>query len=123
MFEQLLKYPIDIFRQGDFYFGIRLPGLILFLIFVGLIAASIWAYRTTQGRTHRGIPGLSHLPPRPRALWAGILSAQAVCDHLPNKPGRFLPRSTIGRIEKYASDRLRESGIPSEQRKQSALCP
>ncbi len=57
MFERLLKYPIDIFRQGDFYFGIRLPGLILFLIFVGLIAASIWAYRTTQGRTHRGFRG------------------------------------------------------------------
>ncbi len=57
MFEQLLKYPIDIFRQGDFYFGIRLPGLILFLIFAGLIAASIWAYRTTQGRTHRGFRG------------------------------------------------------------------
>ena len=57
MFEQLLKYPIDIFRQGDFYFGIRLPGLILFLILVGLIAASIWAYRTTQGRTHRGFRG------------------------------------------------------------------
>ena len=57
MFEQLLKYPIDIFRQGDFYFGIRLPGLILFLIFVGLIAAAIWAYRTTQGRTHRGFRG------------------------------------------------------------------
>ena len=57
MFEQLLKYPIDIFRQGDFYFGIRLPGLILFLIFVGLIAGTIWAYRTTQGRTHRGFRG------------------------------------------------------------------
>ena len=57
MFEQLLKYPIDIFRQGEFYFGVRLPGLILFLIFVGLIAASIWAYRTTQGRTHRGFRG------------------------------------------------------------------
>ena len=57
MFEQLLKYPIDIFRQGDFYFGIRLPGLILFLIFVGLIAASIWAYRTTRGRTYRGFRG------------------------------------------------------------------
>ncbi len=57
MFEQLLKYPIDIFRQGDFYFGIRLPGLILFLIFVGLIAAAIWAYRTTQGQTHRRFRG------------------------------------------------------------------
>ena len=57
MFEQLLKYPIDIFRQGDFYFGIRLPGLILFLVFVGLIVASIWAYRTTHGRTHRGFRG------------------------------------------------------------------
>lgn len=57
MFEQLLKYPIDIFRQGDFYFGIRLPGLILFLIFVGLIAGAIWAYRTTQERTHRGFRG------------------------------------------------------------------
>ena len=77
MFEQLLKYPIDIFRQGDFYFGIRLPGLILFLIFVGLIAASIWAYRTTQGRTHRGFRGFPHLPPHPRTLWTGILSAQS----------------------------------------------
>ena len=57
MFEQLLKYPIDIFRQGDFYFGIRLPGLILFLIFVALIAGSIWAYRATKGRTHRGFRG------------------------------------------------------------------
>ncbi len=57
MFEQLLKYPIDIFRQGDFYFGIRLPGLILFLIFVGLIAGAIWAYRTTRGRTHQGFRG------------------------------------------------------------------
>ena len=57
MFEQLLKYPIDIFRQGDFYFGIRLPGLILFLIFVALIAGTIWAYRTTRGRTHRGFRG------------------------------------------------------------------
>lgn len=57
MFEQLLKYPIDIFHQGDFYFGIRLPGLILFLIFVGLIVGSVWAYRTTRGRTHRGFRG------------------------------------------------------------------
>lgn len=57
MFEQLLKYPIDIFRQGDFYFGVRLPGLILFLIFVGLIAGAIWAYRTTQERTPRGFRG------------------------------------------------------------------
>ena len=57
MFEKLLKYPVDIFRQGDFYFGVRLPGLILFLIFVGLIAGAIWAYRTTQGRTHRGFRG------------------------------------------------------------------
>ncbi len=57
MFEQLMKYPIDIFRRGDFYFGIRLPGLILFLIFVALIAVSIWAYRTTRGRTRRGFRG------------------------------------------------------------------
>ena len=96
MFEQLLKYPIDIFRQGDFYFGIRLPGLILFLIFVGLIAASIWAYRTTQGRTHRGFRGFLIFLRSPRALWVGILSAKAFCDHLPNQPGRLLSRGIIG---------------------------
>ncbi|MBI1925583.1 VWA domain-containing protein, partial [Candidatus Poribacteria bacterium] len=57
MFEQLMKYPIDIFRRGDFYFGIRLPGLILFFIFVALIAGSIWAYRTTIARTNRRFRG------------------------------------------------------------------
>jgi uncharacterized membrane protein len=54
MFEQLMKYPIDIFRRGDFAYGIRLPGLIIFVILIALIAASVWAYRTTTGRTNRG---------------------------------------------------------------------
>ena len=27
MFEQLMKYPIDIFQRGDFSYGIRLPGV------------------------------------------------------------------------------------------------
>lgn len=54
MFEQLMKYPIELFRRGDFYFGIRLPGLIVFVILVGLVAASIWAYRTTIARMNRG---------------------------------------------------------------------
>ena len=58
MFEQLMKYPIDIFQRGDFSYGIRLPGLIIFLILVALIAASIWAYRTTTTRTNRRFRGL-----------------------------------------------------------------
>ena len=57
MFEQLMKYPIDIFHRGDFHFGIRLPGLILFFILIALIAVSIWAYRTTVARTNRGFRG------------------------------------------------------------------
>lgn len=57
MFEQLMKYPIDIFQRGDFSYGIRLPGLIIFLILVALIAASIWAYRTTATRTNRRVRG------------------------------------------------------------------
>ena len=96
MFEQLLKYPIDIFRQGDFYFGIRLPGLILFLIFVGLIAASIWAYRTTQGRTHRGFRGFLIFLRISCTLWTSILSAQAFCNGLQNQSRRFLPRGVVG---------------------------
>lgn len=52
-----MKYPIDIFHRGDFHFGIRLPGLILFFIFIALIATSIWAYRTTIARTNRGLRG------------------------------------------------------------------
>ncbi|MCH8291318.1 hypothetical protein IH992_09485 [Candidatus Poribacteria bacterium] len=57
MFEYLMKFPIDIFRKGDFSYGIRLPGLIIFVILVALIAASIWAYRTTIARTNRGFRG------------------------------------------------------------------
>ena len=96
MFEQLLKYPIDIFRQGDFYFGIRLPGLILFLIFVGLIAASIWAYRTTQGRTHRGIRGFLIFLRTLALCGLAFCLLKALCDGLPNQPGRFLPRGIVG---------------------------
>ena len=51
MFESLLKFPIEIFNRGDFHFGIRLPGLILFLVLVGLGVASVFAYRAAAHRT------------------------------------------------------------------------
>lgn len=57
MFEKLMKYPIDIFHKGDFHFGIRLSGLILFFIFIALIATAIWAYRTTIARTNLQLRG------------------------------------------------------------------
>ena len=53
MFEKLMKYPIDVFREGDFSFGVPIPGLLIFVLMVGLIAATIWAYRSTKGRTGR----------------------------------------------------------------------
>ena len=95
MLEQLLKYPVDIFRQGDFYFGIRLPGLILFLIFVALDCRGNLGVPNDAGADASGGPRLSDPPPRPRALWARILSAQAFCNGLPNKPGRLLPCGTL----------------------------
>ena len=27
MFEKMMKYPIDVFREGNFSFGVPLPGL------------------------------------------------------------------------------------------------
>ncbi|RKU06426.1 hypothetical protein C6501_18820 [Candidatus Poribacteria bacterium] len=57
MFEQLMKYPIDVFREGDFSFGVPIPGLLIFVLMVGLIAATIWAYRSTKGRTGRVFRG------------------------------------------------------------------
>ncbi len=56
--EKLLKYPADIFRKGDFFFGIGLPGLIIFLAFLGLIAFTIFAYRSTHARTNRTFRGV-----------------------------------------------------------------
>ncbi|MBC8236590.1 hypothetical protein H8E77_44155, partial [bacterium] len=56
--EKLLKYPIDIFHKGDFFFGIGLPGLVIFLTFVVLITITIFAYRRTIGRTNRLFRGL-----------------------------------------------------------------
>ena len=53
MFEKLMKYPIDVFREGDFSFGVPIPGLLIFVLMVGLVAATIWAYRSTKGRTGR----------------------------------------------------------------------
>ena len=58
MFEKLMKYPIDVFREGDFSFGIPLPGLLIVVLLGGLVAATIWAYRSTRGRTRRGFRGL-----------------------------------------------------------------
>ncbi len=57
MFEQLMKYPIDVFREGDFSFGVPIPGLLIFVLMVGLIAATIWAYRSARGRTGRVFRG------------------------------------------------------------------
>lgn len=48
-----MKYPIDVFREGDFSFGVPIPGLLIFVLMVGLVAATIWAYRSTKGRTGR----------------------------------------------------------------------
>ena len=56
--EKLLKYPADIFRKGDFFFGIGLPGLIIFLAFLGLIAFTIFGYRSTRTRTNRTFRGV-----------------------------------------------------------------
>ncbi len=57
MFEQLMKYPIDVFREGDFSFGVPIPGLLIFVLMVGLVAATIWAYRSTRSRTGRVFRG------------------------------------------------------------------
>ena len=57
MFEKIMKYPIDVFREGNFSFGIPLPGLLIAVLLVALIAATIWSYRTTQGRIQRGFRG------------------------------------------------------------------
>ena len=53
MFEQLMRYPIDVFREGDFSFGVPLPGLLIFVLMASLVAATVWAYRSTKGRTGR----------------------------------------------------------------------
>ena len=57
MFEQLMKYPIDVFREGDFSFGVPIPGLLIFVLMVALVAATIWAYRSARGRTGRVFRG------------------------------------------------------------------
>ena len=57
MFEKIMKYPIDVFREGNFSFGVPLPGLLIAVLLVALIAATIWSYRTTHGRIQRGFRG------------------------------------------------------------------
>ncbi len=57
MFETIMKYPIDVFREGDFSFGVPLPGLLIFLLLGGLVAVTIWGYRSTRGRTGRWFRG------------------------------------------------------------------
>ena len=57
MFEKMMKYPIEVFREGNFSFGVPLPGLLIAVLLVALLAATIWAYRSTQGRTRRGFRG------------------------------------------------------------------
>ena len=53
-----MKYSIDVFREGNFSFGVPLPGLLIAMLLVALLAATIWAYRSTQGRTSRRFRGL-----------------------------------------------------------------
>ena len=57
MFEKMMKYPIDVFREGNFSFGVPLPGLLIAVLLIALFAVTIWAYRSTQGRTRRGFRG------------------------------------------------------------------
>ena len=57
MFEKLMKYPVDVFREGDFSFGIPIPGLLIFVLMVSLVAATIWAYRSARGRSGRVFRG------------------------------------------------------------------
>ena len=57
MFEKMMKYPIDVFREGNFSFGVPLPGLLIVILLVALFAATIWAYRSTQGRIQRFFRG------------------------------------------------------------------
>ncbi len=57
MFEKMMKYPIDVFREGNFSFGVPLPGLLIAVLLAALFVATIWAYRSTQGRTQRGFRG------------------------------------------------------------------
>lgn len=52
-----MKYPIDVFREGNFSFGVPLPGLLIAVLLVALIATTIWSYRTTHGRIQRGFRG------------------------------------------------------------------
>ena len=58
MFEKMMKYPIEVFQEGNFSFGVPLPGLLIAVLLVVLLAATIWAYRSTQGRIRRGFRGL-----------------------------------------------------------------
>ncbi len=57
MFEKMMKYPIDVFREGNFSFGVPLPGLLIAVLLVALFAATTWAYRSTQGRIQRVFRG------------------------------------------------------------------
>lgn len=57
MFEKIMRYPIDVFREGNFSFGVPLPGLLIAVLLVVLVVATIWAYRSTQGRIRRGFRG------------------------------------------------------------------
>ena len=57
MFEKIMRYSIDVFREGNFSFGVPLPGLLIAVLLVALVVATIWAYRSTQGRIRRGFRG------------------------------------------------------------------
>jgi len=52
MLDWLIKYPATIFQNSNISFKIRLPGLIIFIILIALIAAAIWSYRITINQTN-----------------------------------------------------------------------
>lgn len=58
MFEKMMKYPVDVFQEGNFSFGVPLPGLLIVVLFAALLVATIWAYRSTQGRLRRSFRGV-----------------------------------------------------------------
>ncbi len=50
--EKLLKYPIDTFNKGNFFFSAHMPALIILIIFAALVAVTILAYRRVSLRTN-----------------------------------------------------------------------
>ena len=50
--DKLLKYPIDTFNEGTFFFSTHIPELIVLILFAALVAVAILAYRRVSLRTN-----------------------------------------------------------------------